>query len=201
MRWWINFLITVILIVLGGYIGSLFNGGKLIDTSTLYWSVIVVCFAVLAQFFAMKSSEFENEAKNYKDDMSAMLLTKKGDGSKTFDIAFDPQNLTGTFLRNSNYVCHIVINSPIKLGNPPDLEISTSAPWNITVGTLPIAPISHAEEYKYFINHSNITKIIENKYFVYEFNCCFNSSGEQKYKITAETSKLNGEIRNSIEVH
>ncbi|HDR7432661.1 MULTISPECIES: hypothetical protein [Bacillus cereus group] len=201
MHWWINLLITAFLIVFGGFIGSLFNGGNLVSPPTLCWAAIVVLFAVLAQFFANKTAKLEDEISTYKTDMSAIMLTKKIDGSKSFDIAFDPQTLTGTFLRNSNYACHIVINSPIKLDSAPDLIISTSTPWDITIGSQSISHIQHAGEYKYFINKDKVSNITGKKYFVYEFNCSFNTSGKQRYTLTAANSKLNTEIRNSLEVH
>lgn len=201
MRWWINVLITAGLVVFGGYIGSLFSEGKIIALPTLCWSSIVVLFAIITQIYVNKADKLEEEVKTYKNDISAMMLTKRADGSKAFDITFDPQNFTGTFLKNSNYVCHIVINSPIKLDIAPDLVISTLTPWTIILGGSAISPVEHAGEYKYFIKNNNIKNITQKKYFVYEINCLFTTSGEHKFTIAAETSEWNSKIQNSLEVH
>ncbi|SCB69729.1 hypothetical protein [Bacillus mycoides] len=201
MRWWINVLITGGLLVFGGYIGSLFNDGKIISPPNLCWSAIVVFFAILTQFYINKTDKLEDEVKTYRDEMSAMMLTKRADGSKSFDITFDPQNFTGAFLKDSNYVCHIIINSPIKLDIAPDLVISTLTPWTIILGGNTISPVEHAGEYKYFIKNNYIKNITQKKYYVYEVNCLFTSSGEHKFTIAAETSEWNSKIQNSLEVH
>lgn len=198
MRLSVNIIITGFLIIISGYIGTLF-GNPIWDIKNLFWTSSLILMAVILQIFLNKNESLEKEVKDLSYNISQILIEKSNSNGKVFDVAVNPWANVNIY-SNQTYQFEVIINSPIELDEDPSLEIIVDGNCNITCSNVNVVPVKHVNKNRFFIDRRHAIRNLHNKYYVYSLDINFESKGLNKLSLVVENSNFKQEIQNTIKV-
>jgi hypothetical protein len=191
---WINILLTVITAFIGAKLGDWLQKPQ--DNLTiLYWVFILALHQGYIQWLIMQNNGLKTEVQTLKDKVSELLILKKTDGTKGYNISLHAHVLNDKFSCSSFKPLKVYITAPFSSDNQPALEIRSDSRFQIKVGNNVIHPQQHANKYVYFIAQTYLKQTYNSKkYFFYELQIQARDAGIHTVNFIAESENFKDEI-------
>lgn len=189
----VNILITVILAFIGAQLGNWLEKPQ--DNLTiLYWVLALVLHQLYIQYLIKQNDDLSNDVQLHKDKISSLLILKKTDGTKTYNISLHTNAYDDKFHCAYFRSLKVYITAPFSSNDLPDLEIRSESRFEIKVGNDIIVPKQHANKYVYFISREKLNNTYRSKkYFMYDLQIQARDIGANQINFIAESKDLKAE--------
>ncbi|MEW5552130.1 hypothetical protein ABGT22_19695 [Peribacillus frigoritolerans] len=199
---WIKGLVNLLVIVLLAIIPTLL-GESLKNPVYVTYLVVIIILSAILQILIGNNDQNKGKITGLEDEISSLdkrynssILSLKAKGISYFDVAVLPLFYQEPRI-NREYMVRIFVNSKDKMTKPPELILTSEKDLEIKKLNTNIQRYFHNENHFFLLNET-LEVTSENKYYHYEFEITFKESGENIFKLLAESKELKSEITNSF---
>ncbi|MCY7500673.1 hypothetical protein P9384_02430 [Bacillus pumilus] len=190
----LNILIPLSLALLGTFLG---DGYK--DPLYFYGLIVLLIYAFIIDRINRSKEEVENQLKEAKDQISALIITKNGDYNPGIQCSFYPRISNNQMGVEQNIQIDVLVNSTTFLTSAPEIKLITEKQWNVSSQHQKFEPRKYGGKFEYFLDKP-LLQYIDNKHFKYSFDVQFSRADTYLFTMVLNNGQVKHEINNSFKI-